>query len=283
MHKNGKWARQILSMQDDERMWGSFHSLSSTNVNPITTEQALRRLQILGFTMEDECIQKAVGYLDDCLNGRKFIPDPTEKLHDWTLFTHLMFSAWIRRFTMENDRANEMAEKWAHVVTEAFASGEYDHAAYTKTYTETFGMKARGGRLVDFVQFYVISLLKGELDGKTQRAMVKYILQKPDGIYYIYERCIGELPGAFEGKQTSRYLAAIEMLAEYEEARRELAFVRDWLESGRNENGRWDPGSAAKDGVYFPLSDDWRKKETREADCTERVERLLEKLKERRG
>ena len=81
MHKNGKWARQLISMQDDERMWGHFHSLSSTNVQPVTTEQALRRLQILGFTMEDECIRKAVRYLDDCLNGRKQIPDRVEKVH----------------------------------------------------------------------------------------------------------------------------------------------------------------------------------------------------------
>ena len=32
------------------------------------------------------------------------------------------------------------------------------------------------------------------------------------------------------------------------------------------------------DKVYFPLSDDWRKKETREADCTQRVENLLKEL-----
>ena len=282
MHKNGKWARQILSMQDDERMWGSFHSLSSTNVHPITTEQALRRLQILGFTMEDECIQKAVGYLDDCLNGRRFIPDPTEKLHDWTLFTHMMFSAWICRFTKENERANEMAEKWTRVVTHAFMTGEYDHEAYLREYIGAFGIKPRGGRLIDFVQFYVISLLNGELDEKTQRAMVRYILDKHDGIYYVYDRRIGKLPDSFEGKQASRYLGAVEMLAEFEGAREELSFIADWIEANRNENGKWDLGKDAKDGVYFPLSDDWRKKETREADCTERVERLLAKLRKRR-
>lgn len=228
--------------------------------------------------MEDECIRKAVRYLDDCLRGRKFIPDPTEKLHDWTLFTHMMFSAWIRRFTRENDKANEMAGKWARVVTATFESGAYDHEAFTKAYIETFGMKARGGRLIDFVQFYVISLLAGELDIKTQKAMVRYILQKPDGIYYVYDRCIGELPEKLEGKWASRYLGAVEMLAEYEGAREELAFIADWLEENRNENGKWDMGKDAKDGVYFPLSDDWRKAEIREADCTERVERLLGKL-----
>lgn len=278
MHKDGKWARQIISMQDDETMWGSFHSLSSANINPLTTEQALRRLQILGYTMEDECIQKAVRYLEDCLSGRKQIPDRAEKLHDWTLFTHMMFSAWIRRFSRANEAASEMARKWAYVVTCAFVSGGYDNDAYTKAYTETFGMKAKGGRLIDFVQFYVLSLLVGELDEATERAMIRYILNKPDGIYYVYDGCIGKLPDALDGKLVSRYLGAVEMLAEYASAKGELAFVIDWLMENRNENGKWDLGKAAKDGVYFPLSDDWRRKETREADCTERIERLLNKL-----
>jgi len=279
MHKGGKWARQIIAMQDDENMWGSFHSLAATNVNPITTEQAMRRLQILGFTIEDECIRKAIGYLDDCLNERKCIPDPTEKLHDWTLFTHMMFSAWIRRFTRGNGAANEMAKKWASVVSAAFASGEYNHEAYLREYIKTFGMKPRGGRLIDFSQFYLLALLAGELDERTQQAMVRHILNKPDGIYYVYEGRIAELPDSFEGKRASRYLGAVELLAEYEAAREELSFIADWIEANRNENGKWDLGKDAKDGVYFPLSDDWRKRETREADCTERIERLLEKLR----
>lgn len=33
----------------------------------MTTEQALRRLERLGYTMGDECIQRVVSYMDDCL------------------------------------------------------------------------------------------------------------------------------------------------------------------------------------------------------------------------
>lgn len=49
----------------------------------LTTEQALRRLERLGYTIEDECIQRAVDYMDNCLMGRDKIPDRREKLHDW--------------------------------------------------------------------------------------------------------------------------------------------------------------------------------------------------------
>ena len=61
-------------------------------------------------------------------------------------------------------------------------------------------------------------------------------------------------------------------------AKKELQFVVDWLKSNMKANGKWDMGSASKDGVYFPLSNDWRRKETREADCTERILRLLSKI-----
>lgn len=46
----------------------------------------------------------------------------------------------------------------------------------------------------------------------------------------------------------------------------------------RNINEKWDMGKTVNDKVFFPLSNDWRKKETREADCTERIDALLKDL-----
>ena len=55
-------------------------------------------------------------------------------------------------------------------------------------------------------------------------------------------------------------------------------YVVKWLEQNGNANGKWDMGSVVNDKVYFPLSDNWRKAEIREADCTERISRILNKL-----
>lgn len=46
----------------------------------------------------------------------------------------------------------------------------------------------------------------------------------------------------------------------------------------QESDGKWDMGKLVNDKVYFPLSDDWRKRETREADCTERIEKLLSEI-----
>lgn len=51
MHKDGKWAKQIISLQEDDGKWGCFHSLSQVYNSPLTTEQALRRLERLGYTL----------------------------------------------------------------------------------------------------------------------------------------------------------------------------------------------------------------------------------------
>lgn len=280
MHKDGKWARQIISLQEDDGKWGYFHSLSQFYDSPVTTEQALRRLECLGYTIEDPCIQKAVSYMDDCLRGKNAIPDRREKVHDWDIFTSLILSTWIRRFTADNSAANQVAEQWAEIISSAFADGTYDHERYVSAYRAILKLKPGGGRLIDFVNFYPISLISGCLDRKTELAIVDYVLHRKEGIYYIYGKEIALLPDVFASREASRYLGAIELLSRFNHAKEKLHFVVDWLNDNRNENGKWDMGKSVNDKVYFPLSDDWRKSEIREADCTERITRLITSLSE---
>lgn len=278
MHKDGKWAKQIIAQQDDEGKWGWFHSLSQIYDSPITTEQALRRLERLGYTMEDECIRKAVSYMEDCLTGKKAIPDRREKLHDWDIFSSLILSTWIRRFTPHSDHANRIAQKWAAIITRAFQSGFYDHKEYAAAFRDIWGIMPKGGRFLDFVSFYSISLIENCLDKKTEHALLDYVINKEDGIYYIYDKNLSQLPACFQSREASRYLGAIELLAEYRFSPEKLTFAAEWLMDNRGNNEMWDMGKVSNDRVYFPLSDDWRRKEIREADCTERIQALLTKL-----
>ena len=280
MHKEGKWAKSILALQEEDGKWGWFHSLSQFYQSPITTEQALRRLERLGYTIEDGCIQNAVAYMDDCLTGKQSIPDRREKLHNWDLFSSMILAAWIRRFTLENENANQVAKGWAEIITRAFVGGSYNHQEYLLAFQDVWGIRPKGGRFLDFVSFYQISLIRGCLDRETELAVVDYVLNKEDGIYYIYDKKLAQLPGCFESREASRYLGAIELLAEHRFAREKLGFVADWLMEHKNGNGKWDMGKTVNDKIYFPLSDDWRKKGAREEDCTARMEALLKILTE---
>lgn len=277
-HKNTKWAQQLIASQEDDGKWGCFHTLHQYYNAPITTEQALRRLERLGFTIEDPCIQKAVYYMNACLIGKKEIPDRRETLVDWNGFTALMLAAWIRRFTDEVPAANRVFEQWKEVISYAFRTGQYDWEHYLSSYRNVFGAEPRGGRLVDFTNFYVVSLVRDGLDERTEKAFLDYVISSGGGIYYIYVRKLLTAPKVFASKQASRYLAAIELLAEYKYAAPKLQFVVDWLNQNRNQNGMWDMGKMVKDKVYFPLSNDWRRAKTREMDCTERIAGLIAQL-----
>lgn len=279
-HKNGKWAKQILALQQPDGSWGQFHSTSKVNGHALTTEQALRRLQILGFSMQDDCIQNAVAYMERCLTGEQTIPDPREKLHDWDIFTALMLAARIRLFTGESEPANAVAAQWAYITSAAFTDGDYCHERYLSAYREVFGQipPKKAGRLVDFVHFYPVALLAGMLPPETEATALRYILRHPTGMYYIYEKRLDVLPENFTGLQASRYLHAAELLARWPGAKEQLGFVREWLLQNRAADGSWDMGTAAKDNVLFPYADSWRSADTRRADCTCRVEKLLAAL-----
>ncbi len=66
--------------------------------------------------------------------------------------------------------------------------------------------------MIEFTNFYPISLVAGLLSEKTENAFIEYILNNESGIYYVYENKISAIPKAFQSKNTSRYLAAIELL-----------------------------------------------------------------------
>lgn len=280
LYKNSKWAHEILALQKADGSWGCFHTACGASNSSFTTEQALRRLKILGYTIDDAPIQKAVEYMLTCMKGHKAIPDRREKTHNWNIFTEMMLATWIREFTLSEEIASRVAMQWAEILSEAFLSGKYSHDAYRMAYSKRFAEKPRGARFVDFVSFYPVSLLSSSLEPKTERALLDYILNHPAGIYYIYNEPVGikgikSAPAIFESKQASHYLAAIELLTRYRNSLDKLQFVVPWLKNNLNEHGKWDLGASANDKVYFPLSDDWRKVETRESDCTYRVQRLL--------
>ncbi len=276
MHKNGKWAKQIIEWQNNEGNWGDYHSLAIAGNSHITTEQAVRRLERLGYTIEDECIQKAVQYMSDCLAGKKTIPDRVEKGQDWNVFLSLILSTGIRRFTKENDDANKVARQWSEIVTAAFEDGSYNHDQYVDAYKSI--LKPNGGRIIGIENYYPVSLLCDSLDEKTECVFVDHIINFDKGIYYIYDGKLTVLPQDFQSKKASRYLGAVELLVRYKHALHKLEFVADWLNANRNENGKWDMSKTVNDKLYFPLSDDWRRSEIREADCTERIEKILCKL-----
>lgn len=277
MYKNGKWATEIISLQNTDGTWGNmFHSLCPPNRRyPLTTEQALRRLKILGFTIKDAPIRKTVDCMTSCLRGERQIDDYSEKSHDWQLFTKLMLSTWVRIFEPDNETALCFAKQWVNVISKTFENGNYNSDIYTEAYVSEFNSKPKGSRERDFADFYHLNLLKDILSPDIESSMLDYIIPKTNSIYYIYDKPIAELPTVFKYKETSRYLEAIEILSGYKSSKEKLRFTVNWLKNNKDENGQWDLGVQAKDNLHFPLSDSWRKPSDRINDCTYRIEKII--------
>lgn len=279
MNDYNKWVQQIVELQHEDGSWGHFHTLSQpTKEQPMTTEQALRRLRILGLTKHDESIARALAYME--LNLKQ--PYPTvfhEKKHDSKTYGDLMLATWIRLFDPDNEAALIVARKWANVIARAFQNGEYSHTDYVAAYEAEFiKLNPKAGCLADFVVFYQLSLLPGLLSSQIESAMLDYVLAHSNGIVYIYNSVLNTLPEQFTSRKANGYLAAIEILSAYSLAPQKMGFVTEWLKSQQDENGQWDMGSIVKDGIHFPLSDSWRKAVDRKRDCTARINKLLKKL-----
>ena len=274
-----KWIKQVIEHQHEDGSWGCFHTLSQpTKAQPMTTEQALRRLRILGLTKDDEPIARAIAYMEQNLKQ----PFPTvfhEKKHDSKTYGDLMLAAWLMLFDPRNKAALVIANKWAKIISAAFQGGVYSNERYISAYEAEFiKLNPKAGCLADFVVFYQLALLPGLLKPKIENAMFDYVLPHKRGIVYIYNSPVNALPDDFSSKIASWYLSAMELLARYDCAPQKLGFFVKWLLENRDADGMWDMGTTVKDGIHFPLSDWWRKPEDRKRDCTARIEKLLKAL-----
>lgn len=277
-----KWVQEIIKLQQADGSWGYFHSLSSpTKERPMTTEQALRRLRILGLTADDEPIRRALAYIVKCITGKLSIPDRREVKPNWPLFLHTMYAAWLRIFLPQHELAVAAASRWAGIIEASFREGGFSQSQYDEAYR--LALEPKGKRIdyfKTFINFYQLALMPNTLSKETEKKMFDYVLQYPGSVYYIgYPNAVCNLPAVFASLETSRYLAVLELLAEYSVAPEKLAFAVDWINSNQDEKGQWDLGAKANDGIYFPLSDSWRKPEMRKTDCTTRITKLLNKLK----
>lgn len=276
-HRTGKWAAALLAEQNPDGTWpGTFHGLAASGKAPLTTEQALRRLHALGFTREDAPIRRCLDTMAASLRGERKIDTYWETGIDWAMFEPLMLGAWIRRFDPEQPDALAFARRWARVAEAGFASGGYDVSAWNAAYEAEFRRKERHPQPLGLSPMYHAMLLPGLLSPHAERAMVRHILQ--GGMYYVHQPSLLDPPAEFASRQTSCWLAALELLAQYACAQEELAFVRAYLYLNQQPDGQWDLGAKSNDKVYFPLSDSWRTEALRKADCTERIQRLLARI-----
>ncbi|KAB3538569.1 hypothetical protein F8154_01365 [Alkaliphilus pronyensis] len=272
-----KWVKNITSLQWEDGSWGQFHSMSQFSTSIITTEQAMRRLLILGLDKEDEPIKKALNYMEKYLLGELDLRDYKEKKHDWDLLTRLFVSTWVLIIDPSNALAIETAKDWASIITYAFSKEKFNKEYYKEAYYEVH-KSPKEKHMWGFQNFYVVALLSKFLSSDTESKYLDYVINSEKGIYYIYDKSLKSLPDNYCSKQASRYISAFELLSKYSLISTKCKFLIEWIYKNLLEDGFWDMEQKVKDNMCFPLSNSWRKAMNRKIDSTVRMLILVSNL-----
>ena len=269
---------KITGLQFDDGSWDTFHTLSSGSKTGITTENAIRRLIILGLGKGDAPVEKAFAYLERYLKKETDYRDGKEKLTDWNEINELFTAAWMLEIDDESLIAGKIADRWAELISQCFSSGSFYFPNYAKAFERIFDVKP-GKRVWDIESFHLAAVMKGRLTADTEERFIDYMLTNDKGMYYVSGRdALAKLPQNFQSRETSRFLYAHTVLSRYQSYKKKCAYVVDWLLENRVEDGMWDFGARANDGVFLPYSESWRNPLNRKIDSTLAVLKCLRNM-----
>ena len=259
----------LALIQNPDGGFGMFHSMSGDR--SITTEKALRRFLFLGLDKDVPIVKKTLEYVKKCLNRKIITPDRREKVLNWDVFEELMFSAWLNIFHVQDQKVSLVQEIWKNIIENSIVDDKFSSLVYKIQYRLVFGNK--GTREISPATFYMVCLLKDKLTKDKKEAYFKYIME--NGIYYIYDRSLYEVPAVFDSKTSTYYLIAIELISPYIVSKDDLNFVKKWIYENRSKNGYWYMSSIKPDGIIFPKSNNWRKYEYKLKDINDFINDVL--------
>lgn len=269
--------KSITDQQFEDGSWDYFHTLSSDARTKLTTENAIRRLLILGLDINDEPMKKVYNYMDRFLQMEIDIRDRKEGLSDWKEVTELFAAAWMLELDRSSKIAGEVADKWALLISRSFSGDKFDINYYKEAFIDIFNTKP-GKRVWNIESFHIVASITGRLEPEIEEKFINYIMNNDKGIYYIAKGKLVNLPSTFESRETSRFIYAHTLLSSYRSYQKRCGYVVDWLKDNRSEDGLWDMGTKVKDNVFFPYSNSWRKPVNRKIDASIAILKYLQKV-----
>ena len=124
---SSKIVKNITDQQFEDGSWDRFHTLSSHSITNITTENALRRLVILGLDINDEPIKRVFTYMEKYLQKEIDYRDRKENLSDWNKLTELFTAAWMLEIDSQSEIAGRIADNWAQLITKSFTGDSFSN------------------------------------------------------------------------------------------------------------------------------------------------------------
>ncbi|WP_026399720.1 hypothetical protein [Acholeplasma equifetale] len=252
-----------------------FHSMNHyiSNLNLVSTETVLRVAYYHDITKDDSFVQSILDYVKSLLYEKEEYPDRKEKVINFKVFTELMYATWLTIFNVDDPKAKTIRKKWKIVVEYATTKNTFNEDKYKEKYDEIIGKPLHGERYITLNNFYIVALLKDELDSHSREIFSKYIMKQ--GIYYIYGKTLKKLPKAFDHNESIYYLLAVKMISNYITHKEDLKFVKDWILS-HEIDGNWSMKNIRKDQIIF--IEDWKKPSIKQEEINQFMHRILNVL-----
>ena len=279
--KSSRWIKILQDSQWEDGTWGRFHTQDTKVKQPIpTTESGIRIALDSGLDKESPILQNSIDFIVDHIDGRAEWRDWPEK-HDnpaaWFIVTPYLSAANLALIDNEHPKLGNFRNTWVTIAATAFASGTYDREVEIQTSNRIMNCERK--ELAAFHNMYSLILLSAtreRLRPSLERLILEYVMSKPDGIYYLYDRKLSEMPDVRAKKfwiwlYTQLLLSRFPLWHEYAGS-----FVAEiWAQ--RDGQGFWDfdKGIGRKPYTPFPLSESWRGRGNRTIDCSVVVLKLL--------
>ncbi len=269
----------LSAAQQPDGTWGRFHTQDTAVKGPIpTSEYAIRRALTLGLDKRSPILQQAAGFIQSHLQGQTTWSDPPEKHDHPLIFPHNIRSvsaAMLALIDNDHPALEPFWRYWAEVVEATFAGGDYDRQAELTCQQRLAGIPSR--RYPPCHVYYplvILSATRQNLPPGLERRLVEFIMRKPDGIYYVYERSLAAFP-RLEEKGFESWLHGQELLARFASWVEMAPAVLNWLWQQRDAEGLWDVPAGGGRSFAFPLSESWRRTQNRRIDWSVTILRLV--------
>jgi hypothetical protein len=264
------WVAELACEQRPDGTWGRFHSMDSTLKSRFpTSETAIRRALALGLEKDDPVLARAVGFMEQVLEGKAAWSDRVEKSKGWLIGVEAITAGTLAQVDSAHPSILPAWEYWVEIARRCFPKGAYDPQAEWKAHKEL-----RGIGIIYLRSRYVLTLLgsrRADLPAGIDHRIIDWIWHNPEGVGYLGADM--QHPQPFH---IFNWLESLEILAHFQSWRDVAVGALNWLWNQRNADGLWDFGAKVSKSFHFPLSDDWRKTGNRAVDHSTRILVLLQ-------
>jgi hypothetical protein len=278
---NARWVQELHETQWADGTWGRFHTQDTKAKQAIpTTEIGIDLALAYGLNKHDALLAKTVTFIEDHIAGKESWRDRAEKHDDpnlWQVLTPFISAANLALIDDDHEMLGYFVNSWVEIVMAAFQSGTYDRQAEIDMFNE--GLKLHTKNPPAFHNKYPLILLSSKisrLDPQLEGRILDHILSRPDGVYYLYDGLLSQMPAVSERK-FYYWLATQLILSRFPGW---FHFIEPYLIemlSQHSKDGLWSFSERVPRRPYspLPLSESWYRKANKCIDCSVLILKLL--------